>query len=69
MNAFDVAFQATSYTTIHLLHPEMRKLTRRILRYIVVTDQIKISTVTATKYENPENQQMDDDLEVDRTRL
>lgn len=30
INAFNVAFQATTYTTIHPLHPEINKLTKRI---------------------------------------
>ena len=68
-NAFNVAFQATSYTTIHLLHPEMRKLTKRILRYFVSPEHIDVGDVTATKYEDCENQVSDDDLEVgDATR-
>ena len=70
LNAFNVAFQATSYTTIHLLHPEMRKLTKRILRYIVIADRIDIADVTATKYQDRENLVIDDDLEVgEATRM
>ena len=65
-NAFNVAFQATSYTTIHLLHPEMRKLTKRILRS---PEHIDVGDVTATRYQDRENQVCDDDLEVgDATR-
>ena len=66
VNAFNVA---TSYTTIHLLHPEMRKLTKRILRYFVIPNHIDIGVVTATRYQDRENQVSDDDLEVgDATR-
>ena len=64
VNAFNVAFQATPYTTIHLLHPEMRKLTKRILRYFIIPDRIDMSDVTATMYQDCENQFKDDDLEV-----
>lgn len=64
VNAFNVAFQATTYTTIHMLHPEMRKLTKRILRYFVIADHIDITDVTATRYQECENQVSDDQLEV-----
>ncbi len=47
VNAFNVAFQATSYTTIHLLHPEMRKLTKRMIGYFVHADHINVSDITA----------------------
>ena len=67
VNAFNVAFQATSYTTIHLLHLEMRKLTKRILRYFVIADRIDVADVTATMYQDRENKVMDDDLEVGET--
>ena len=42
VNAFNVTFQATSYTTIHLLHPEMKKLTKRLLRYFVKMEVINM---------------------------
>ena len=48
VNMFNVAFQATPYIAIHLLHVEMRKLTKRILRYCVVPDHIDVGDVTAT---------------------
>ena len=64
MNAFNVAFQATSNTTIHLLHPEMRKLTKRILRYFVAADKINLSDITATNYETHEHQLSNDKLEL-----
>lgn len=69
VNAFNVAFQATSHTTIHLLYTEIIKLTKRALQYFVTVGQINITDVTATKYENHENQLTDDELEVgDNTR-
>ena len=46
INAFNVAFQATTYTTIHQLHPEMKKLTKRILRYFVDADIIDVNTMS-----------------------
>ena len=64
MNAFNVAFQATSHTIIHLLHPEMRKLTKRILRYFVAADKINLSDITATNYETHEHQLSNDKLEI-----
>ena len=63
-NAFNVAFQGTSYTTIHLLHPEMRRLTKRILRYFVKLDKIDTNDVTATEYRRSENQLPDAELSV-----
>ena len=70
MNGFNVAFQATTHTTIHLLHPEMRKLTKRILRYFVPADKINIDAVTKTDYQDSDNQLMDDDMEVgEQTRV
>ena len=64
VNAFNVAFQATSYTTIHLLHPEMRRLTKRILRYFVIADKINTGHVTTTEYRNSENQLTNVEIEV-----
>ena len=61
-NAFNVAFQGTSYTTIHLLHPEMRRLTKRILRFFVQPEKISMDDVTATEYQNTDNQLPDTDL-------
>ena len=40
INAFSIAFQATNYTTIHQLHPEVNRLTKRILCYFVDGDII-----------------------------
>ena len=31
LNSFSIAFQATSYTTMHLLHPEIKRLTKCLL--------------------------------------
>ena len=45
INAFNVASQATSYTIIHLLHPEM-KLTKHILQSFVNMAVIDISDIT-----------------------
>ena len=36
----------------------------RMLRYFVRADKVDITNVTSTKYEDPENQLSDDDLEV-----
>ena len=46
---------------------EMRKIMKRMLRYFVQADKIDTSNVTATKYEDPENQLSNDDLEVGET--
>ena len=77
VNEFNVAFQATiytihhtPYTTIHLLHPEMIKLIKWILWYFVIADRIDTTDVTATVYQERENQVADDELEVgDSTRV
>ena len=62
VNAFNVAFQATTHTTIHQLHPEMKRLTTRILRYFVDADAI--DDVTKTPFKEPSSQLNDDQLEV-----
>lgn len=67
MNTFNVAFQATSHTTIHLLHPEMRRLTKRILRYFVRPAKININDVTATMFEEREYQLTDENFEIGET--
>ena len=63
LNVFNVAFQATSHTTIHLLHPEIRKLTKRILRYFVLVD-IDLTDITKTQFKDHSNQLDDEDLEI-----
>lgn len=69
VNAFNVAFQARSYTTIHLLHPEMKKLTKRILRYFVNLEIINLIDPTQTPYQEDVNHLGDDVIEVgDDTR-
>lgn len=64
INAFSTAFQATTYTTIHQLHPEMTRLTKRILCYFVDASVIDINDVTNTPYEDQNHQLDDDKLEV-----
>ena len=63
VNAFSTAFQATTYTTIHHLHPEMRRLTKRILCHFVDAAVIDKTDVT--------NHQLDDErIEVgEKARL
>lgn len=56
INAFNVAFQATSYTTIHLLHPEMKRLTKRLLRSFVLIEAIDLNDITNTPYSIADNQ-------------
>ena len=64
VNAFNVAFQATSYTTIHLLYPEMKKLTKRILSYFVNLEIINLIDPTQTPYQEDVNHLGDDDMEI-----
>ena len=64
VNAFNVAFQATSYTTIHLLHPEMKKLTKCLLRSFVNMDVIDLTDITKTPYDTAANQLGNDEVEV-----
>ena len=61
INAFSVAFQATSYTTIHLLQPEMRKLTKRMLRFFVLIERIDVADITKTQFCDINNQLDDGD--------
>ena len=51
LNAFNIAFQATSFTTIHQLHPEMKRLTKRLLRCFVNMDVIDLNDITKTPYD------------------
>lgn len=55
------AFQATN---IHQLHPEMDKLTKRILCYFVDSDVVDIEDITKTPYEDTHHQLGDDKLEI-----
>ena len=64
INAFNGAFQATTYTTIHQLHPEIKKLTKRIIRYFVHTDAIDMDDITKTPFEEPSHQLDEETLEV-----
>ena len=64
INAFNVAFQATTHTTIHRLHPEINKLTKRILRCFVRVECICTSDITATLYNDRSNQVEDAELEI-----
>ena len=64
INAFNVAFQATSYTTIHLLHPEMNRLTKRLLRSFVHMDVIDLNDFTKTPYHIAANQLGNDEVEI-----
>ena len=57
VNAFNTAFQATYYTTIHLLHADMRKLTKRVLRCFIDADSINPTDITSTPLES---NQLDD---------
>lgn len=64
INSFNVAFQATNYSTIYLLHPEMKKLTKRLLRCFVKLDVIQTNDITQTEYQDQENQLESHDLEI-----
>ena len=64
INAFNVAFQATNYTTIHRLHPEIIKLTKRTIRCFVKVECINTTDLTATPYDAGDNQVDDDGLEI-----
>ena len=66
VNTFNVAFQATSHSTIHLLHSEIhvKKLTKRILRYFVLVDSIDFTDITKTQFEDSSKQLDDEDLEI-----
>ena len=64
INAFNTAFQATTYTTIHQLHPEMNKLTKRILCYFVNASVIDIQDITNTPFIDINNQLSNDQLKV-----
>ena len=64
VNAFNVAFQATNYTTIHHLHPEITELTKRIIHGFVKLESINPADITATPYADMDNQLTDDDFEV-----
>ena len=64
VNAFNIAFQATTYTTIHRLHPEMKRLTKRILYYFVDGNVIDTDDVRKTPFEDPSFQLDDDKVEV-----
>lgn len=64
INAFNIAFQATSYTTIHLLHPEMKRLTKRLLRCFIKMDAIDLNDITKTPYDTAANQLGNDEVEV-----
>ena len=69
INAFNIAFQATSYTTIHLLHPEMKRLTKRLLRCFIKMDAIDLNDITKTPYDIATNQLGNDEVEIgDETR-
>ena len=64
INAFNVAFQATSYTTIHLLHSEMKRLTKRLLRSFVSMEAIDLNDITKTPYSIAANQLGNDEVEI-----
>ena len=64
INAFNVAFQATTHTTIHRLHPEINKLTKCILHCFVKVECICTSDITATLYSDCSNQVEDAELEI-----
>lgn len=59
-----MAFHATSYTVIHLLHPQMRELTKQMLQYSILVDRIDIADVTKTQFEDINNQLNDEYLEI-----
>ena len=64
------AFQATTYTTIHQLHPEKRRLTKRILCYFVDAAVIDKTDVTKTPYEDRNHHLDDERVEVgEKARL
>lgn len=64
INAFNVAFQATTHTTIHQLHPEIIGLTKRILRCFVKIECISTADITATLYDVRSNQVENADIEI-----
>lgn len=64
INSFNIAFQATNYTTIHLLHPEIKRLTKRVLRYFVKFDHIQAHDITEVKFTDHANQLKSHDLEI-----
>lgn len=64
VNSFNSAFQVTTYTTIHLLHLEMKKLTKRLLRFFIKTDAIHLHDTTKTPFEVEANQLEDEAVEV-----
>ena len=64
VNVFNMVFQATNYTTIHLLHAEIVKLTKRIIRGFVKIECIDRADVTVTPYADSDKQVNDDDLEI-----
>ena len=64
INSFSTAFQVTNYTTIHLLHSEMRKLTKRLLRCFVKVRLIQTKEVTEIVFDDRKNQLDSHDLEI-----
>ena len=59
-----------TYTTIHQLHPEMRRLTKRILCYFMDAAVIDKTDVTKTPYEDQNHQLDDERIEVgEKARL
>ena len=64
IKCFSTAFQATNCTTIHQLHPERNRLTKRILCYFVDADVIDIEDITNTPYEDTHHQLSNDKLEI-----
>lgn len=62
LNAFNVAFQATEYTTIHLLHPEMKRLTKRLLRSFVGVAAIDLEDITRTNHKLLDNQLRNEEI-------
>ena len=64
INVFNVAFQATTHTTIHKLHPVINKLTKRILSCFEKVERISTSDITATLYDAHSNHVGDAELEI-----
>ena len=63
-NAFNIAFQATDYTTIHVLHAEMKKLTKRLLLFFIDIAVIDATDITKTPFQVEAKQLDDEALEV-----
>ena len=64
LNSFNTAFQATTYTVIHLLHVEIKKLTKRLQHLFIDANVIDPGDITKTPFEVEANQLGDKVIEV-----